>query len=429
MSAIRDAARNAYLRVRGQRVDVQEQSALEVPASNPGPLHVLTGHTRVVSSLVFVPSTDLVVSGSYDGSRRVWSANKGREVGAQMKNWAQVRAVAVSVDKETVAHGGDDGRIVVCNLDTRQKIIEWNTGYGRIWSLSFSSYGRLASGHEDGNVVVWNASTGPVGPFKLHDDVRSVAFSSPGDRIATGGADGRLRVVYSHSGDDVIPAIQAHSGRVVSVVWSPNGQQIISASSDCTIKFWNSSDGSLLATCQGHTDYVYSIAISSDGEVLASASRDKTVRLWSTATHQQIGPHLQHPYHLYSVAISSDGHYLAAGGYDENVYIWNLADIRLEAAKLVASGTNNSTLDQQQQDPATNSETPKPSSEGNDASKKTDADANKVVPEAPKQPQSETTNADNNAEPNWLDVSSHLIVTRSKQLTFDAATCSTGCVG
>ncbi|KIJ58375.1 hypothetical protein HYDPIDRAFT_54115, partial [Hydnomerulius pinastri MD-312] len=103
----------------------------------------------------------------------------------------------------------------------------------------------LAGGHEDGKVVVWNASTGAptAGPFKLHDWVNSVAFSPSGDRIATSGYDQTIRVVYSHSGEDVIPAIQAHSDWVNSVVWSPNGQQIISASDDRTIKFWNSSDG------------------------------------------------------------------------------------------------------------------------------------------------------------------------------------------
>ncbi|KIJ67731.1 hypothetical protein HYDPIDRAFT_59451, partial [Hydnomerulius pinastri MD-312] len=286
----------------------------------------LHGHTSTVSSLAFVPSTDLVVSGSWDGSCRVWSANKGREVGAQMKNGDQVRAVAVWVDGEIVAHGGDDGRIIICGLGTRKEIIDWDTGHGRVLSLSFSSDGRLASGHEDGNVVVWNPSTGAptAGPFKLY--AISVAFSPSGDRIATGGADGTIRVVYSHSGEDVIPAIQAHSDYVLSVVWSPNGQQIISASDDRTIKFWNSSDGSLLATCQGHTHYVFSIAISSDGEVLASASWDKTIRLWVWSTNEgrEVGAQMKNGDEVNAVAVSLDGETVAHGGDDGRIIICKL---------------------------------------------------------------------------------------------------------
>ncbi|KIJ65090.1 hypothetical protein HYDPIDRAFT_64847, partial [Hydnomerulius pinastri MD-312] len=284
----------------------------------------LHGHTNTISSLAFVAGSNLVVSGSYDGSCRIWSANKGREVGPQMKNGRDVKAVTISVDGKTMACGGDEGRILICNLVTGKKMIEWDTEHGEVGSLSFPSEGRLASGHEDGNVIVWDASTGAsvAGPFKLHDGwVFSISFSPFGDRIATCGYDRTIRVVRRHSGQDVIPAIQAQSV-VRSVVWSPNGRQIISASNDGTIKVWNASDGSLLATCKGHTDYIYSLAISSDGEVLASASCDKTVRLWSVATHQQIGPPLQHPDRLRSLAISSDGHYLAAGGDDQGVYIW-----------------------------------------------------------------------------------------------------------
>ncbi|KIJ65147.1 hypothetical protein HYDPIDRAFT_62469, partial [Hydnomerulius pinastri MD-312] len=288
----------------------------------------LRGHTGVISSLAFVPGSDLVVSGSRDDGCRIWSANEGREVGPQMTNEGGMNAVAVSVDGKTMACGGDGGRIVICNLVTREKIIQWRAGDGAVLSLSFSSEGTLASGHQNRNFVFWNASTGApeAGPFKLHSSsVNSISFSPSGDRIASGASDGRVRVVYSHLGQDVILTIggQAH---VRSVVWSPDGQQIISASNDRTIKLWNSSDGSLLATCEGHTDWITSIAISSDGEVLASASpsdRDHTVRLWNMATYQQIGPPLKHSSRLVSVAMSSDGHYLAGGGGDEKVYIWN----------------------------------------------------------------------------------------------------------
>ncbi|KIJ62040.1 hypothetical protein HYDPIDRAFT_30857 [Hydnomerulius pinastri MD-312] len=407
MAAIRDAARNAYLRVRGPRVDVQgestlEESALEFLALKPGLLHVLPGHTRSISSLAFVPGSDLVVSGSYDSRCRVWSASEGREVGAQMKNERDVNAVAVSVDRKMVVYGGDDGRIIICSLDTRKKMFEWATQHQRVYSLSFSSDGRLASGHEDGSVIIWNPSTGTptAGPFRFYNSwVLSISFSPSGERIAFGGRDGRIRVVYSHSGEDVIPAIEAHQGLVHSVIWSPNGQHIISASDDHTIKFWNSSVGSLLATCKEHTDFIHSLAISSDGELLASASNDRTVRLWDTSTHQQIRPPLEHPELLNSVAISSDGHYLAAGGFDTKVYIWNLRDIP-EEAQLVASDTKSDTNNSE---PAVDTEIPIPNSGDSKSSEKTDADADAGVPEAHKQPQSESPDVDNNAAPNWLD--------------------------
>ncbi|KIJ14954.1 hypothetical protein PAXINDRAFT_12223, partial [Paxillus involutus ATCC 200175] len=146
---------------------------------------------------------------------------------------------------------------------------------------------------------------------------------------------GDIRVTYSHSGEDVIPPFKAHNGGIPSLVWLPNGQ-LVSASWDNKIKFWDTSDGSLLiATSLGHTRSVNALATSCDGKLLASVSSDQTARLWSTTTHEQIGPALQHPTSLYSAALSSNGHYLAAADKDGKVYIWNLVDVE-ELAEIIA---------------------------------------------------------------------------------------------
>jgi WD40 repeat protein len=82
----------------------------------------------------------------------------------------------------------------------------------------------------------------------------------------------------------------AHQGWVKSVVWMPNGKQLISASQDQTIKFWNSSKGTPTGQpCTGHTHDIDSLAISSDAFFIVTVSFDKTVHLWNTESHKQIG--------------------------------------------------------------------------------------------------------------------------------------------
>ncbi|KAG1727435.1 WD40-repeat-containing domain protein [Suillus lakei] len=82
---------------------------------------------------------------------------------------------------------------------------------------------------------------------------------------------------------------------VRSVVWSPDGQQLVCASDDKTVKFWDSSNGDQSGhLCVGHTDRIRSLAISSDGSFITTASADQTVRLWSTKTRRQIGQPLRH---------------------------------------------------------------------------------------------------------------------------------------
>jgi WD40 repeat protein len=108
-------------------------------------------------------------------------------------------------------------------------------------------------------------------------------------------------------------------------VWLPDGQQIVSASDDKTIKFWDSSNGvSIGPPCTNHTYEIYSLAISSDGSFIASASRDRTVRLWSTKSHQQIGQALEHTKCVRCVAISPNGELLVSGDFDGNLQLWSV---------------------------------------------------------------------------------------------------------
>jgi WD40 repeat protein len=46
---------------------------------------------------------------------------------------------------------------------------------------------------------------------------------------------------------------------------------------------WDAETGALLTTLEGHTGEVYSVAFSPDGERVVTASSDKTARLWSAA--------------------------------------------------------------------------------------------------------------------------------------------------
>jgi WD40 repeat protein len=55
---------------------------------------------------------------------------------------------------------------------------------------------------------------------------------------------------------------------------------VASSGSDGTVRLWRAGDGGLARTLQGHTQDVNAVALSADGQVLVSASSDGTVRVW-----------------------------------------------------------------------------------------------------------------------------------------------------
>ncbi|KAH7881895.1 WD40-repeat-containing domain protein [Phlebopus sp. FC_14] len=288
-------------------------------------LHTLAG---VYSPVSFLPDSQHFVGGCSDGTVRTWRVTDGREVGVVMKHGSPVRAVAVSGDGKTIASGGGDGKVVFWNTDTCKKLVR-SQGKHSNWvvSLSFAPDSqRVASGSYDGWIIIWSTLTGErvTGPLRGHKGwVPSLAFSPAGDKIASCDSWGKVRIWDSSSGERVPLLIPA---RALSVRWSPGGSQLICATFDGTVAFVDFSNGALLATCRGHEDAIYSIVVSRCGTWLASASSDRTVRLWDTSTHQQLAS-LDHPDQVESVSISPNGRHIASVGHGSKAYIWRRLNV------------------------------------------------------------------------------------------------------
>src|SRR5262249_45653184 len=65
-----------------------------------------------------------------------------------------------------------------------------------------------------------------------------------------------------------------HTQAVFAVAYSPDGNTLASGSADGTVRLWNPNTGLIIATLEGHTGSVLSVAYSPNGKVLASASGD-----------------------------------------------------------------------------------------------------------------------------------------------------------
>lgn len=120
----------------------------------------------------------------------------------------------------------------------------------------------VASGGEDGNVMIWKVD----------------------DRIFDGWAEDGWEAPRDF---DPVARIPASPKKIGQVAWHPTAAHVLaSASGEHTVKLWDltSGDGEVRAILSGHLDAIQSIAFNAVGTVLATTCRDRKLRLFDPRT-------------------------------------------------------------------------------------------------------------------------------------------------
>jgi WD40 repeat protein/serine/threonine protein kinase len=185
---------------------------------------------------------------------------------------------------------------------------------------------RLATASKDYTLKVWDAvNVQELATLRGHKQVIcSVSWSPDGRRLASASWDKTLRVWDVATGSAV--KIPASDELLQCVTWSPDGKRLASCGDDGLVKVWDAMTGAELLQLEGHQDLVWEVAWSPNGQRLASVSNylHPDIRIWDVVTGKQVHEQLNaHGFSILSVAWSPDGKRLATASMDQLVKVWD----------------------------------------------------------------------------------------------------------
>ncbi|MEA5505114.1 NB-ARC domain-containing protein [Halotia wernerae UHCC 0503] len=197
--------------------------------------------------------------------------------------------------------------------------------FATVLSVAFSRDGKLlATGDANGEIRLWRVANGQqLLLYQEHTNkVWSVAFSADGTTLVSGCEDQTVKIWDVHSGE-CLKTLLGHTDRIWSVAFSSQGHIIASASEDQTVKIWDIHSGKCLKTLADHINGVRSVAFSPNGITLVSGSKDQTAKIWDVYSGECLKTLLGHTDRIWSVAFSPQGHTIASASDDKTVRLWD----------------------------------------------------------------------------------------------------------
>ncbi len=236
-----------------------------------------------------------------------------------------VLSVCLSRDGRGALSGSEDGSLRLWEVATGRCIRSFGGHRGKVTSVCLSGDGKWAlSGSSDKKLRLWEASSGrSLRSFEGHADrVTSICLSGDG-RWALSGSDDRTVRLWEVSTGHCVRTFEGHSAEVLSVCVDRDGRWALSASRDGTVRLWEVAIGHCVRTFERHTSWVASVCLSGDDQYALSGSWDSTMRLWQVATGRcirsfDVGSEVS------AVSLSGDGRWALSASSDNTLRLWEV---------------------------------------------------------------------------------------------------------
>ncbi|KAI5887131.1 WD40 repeat-like protein [Schizophyllum commune H4-8] len=284
--------------------------------------------TKVVC-VSFHPVTSLLIVGFSTGVFGLWEMPAFTNIQTLSVSQEKISSVAINATGEWLAFGAKKlGQLLVWEWQSESYVLKQQGHYYDMNTLAYAPDGQtVATGGDDGKVKIWSTHTGFCSvTFSEHTaPVSAVAFAKQGSVLFTASLDGTVRAFDLIRYRNFRTFTSPSPVQFASIAVDPSGEVVAAGSSDSFEVFmWSVQTGRLLDILTGHEAPVCALDFAPSGvNQLASGSWDRTVRVWNVFGRSHAVEPISLSSDVLAVAYRPDGRELAVATLDGQITLFD----------------------------------------------------------------------------------------------------------